>query len=72
MGKINLDKEWTFIKDEIHTAATNNILKRELLFILQILLSNTNFFTDSIYIKSKKTYLNTQYLTTSTGILFVW
>ena len=60
MEKMNLDKEWVFIKDEIHKEKPikNNILKRELLFILQILLSNTNSFKRSIYFKSKNRYLS--------------
>lgn len=60
MEKINLDKEWTFIKDEIHkkNPMKNNLLKRELLFILHILLLNTNSFNHSIYFKSKNRYLS--------------
>lgn len=60
MEKMNLDKEWAFIKDEIHKEKPikNNLLKRELLFILQILLSNTNSFNHSIYFKSKNRYLS--------------
>lgn len=57
---MNLNNEWAFIKDEIHKEkpTKNNLLKRELLFILQILLSNTNAFSRSIYLKSKNEYLS--------------
>ena len=60
MEKINLDKEWIFIKEEIHRIRSikDNFLKRELLFILQILLSNPNSFNLSIYFKSKNKYLS--------------
>ena len=60
MEKINLDKEWIFIKEEIHKIRSikDNFLKRELLFILQILLSNPNSFNLSIYFKSKNKYLS--------------
>ena len=60
MKKMNLNKEWNFIKNEIHKdkPTKNNLLKRELLFILQILLSNINSFNRSIYFKSKKRYLS--------------
>lgn len=58
--KINFEQEWSFIQSEIHKEKPNNknILKRELLFILQILLSNFNSFNHSVYLKSKKMYLN--------------
>lgn len=58
MKKINFDKEWAFIQDEIHKEkpTKDNLVKRELLFILQILLSNMNDFNYLIYLKSKKSY----------------
>ena len=57
---MNLDKEWDFIIGEVHKEkpTKNNLLKRELLFILQILLANRNKFSQSIYLKSKKKYLS--------------
>ncbi len=60
MKEMNLNEEWVFIKDEIHKEkpTKNNLLKRELLFTLQILLSNINFLNNSIYFKSKKMYLS--------------
>lgn len=62
MKNIYLNGEWTFIKDEIRKekATKNNILKRELLFILQILLSSgfNNQRSKRRYIKIKNKYLN--------------
>jgi len=61
MIKFNFDREWKFIVNEIHKEipSKNNLLKRELLFILQILLTKTsNDFRKSIYMKSKKYYLS--------------
>ena len=53
---MNQEKEWRFITKEIHRekADKNNIVKRELLFVLEILLSKNS----PIYSKAKKTYLN--------------
>lgn len=59
-SKVFFEHEWDFIKDETHKEkpTKNNILKRELLFILQILLSNMTCFNYLVYFKSKKMYLS--------------
>jgi len=61
MEKINLDEEWSFIKDEVHKekVTENNSLKRQLLFVLQILLSNnTHGINNTHYLKLKNKYLS--------------
>lgn len=61
MKKINFEHEWNFITNEIHKekAPFKNVLKRELLFILQNILSNLKSdFDITIYEKSKNFYLN--------------
>ena len=60
METINLDEEWDFIIKEVHKEKPNkdNLLKRELLFILELLLSkNQGPFNQLIYVKSKEMYL---------------
>jgi hypothetical protein len=53
MKKTNFKKEWDFIIKEIHkkTIIRKNIIKREILFALQIFLSRYEF---DIYFKLKK------------------
>lgn len=57
MEQINFDSEWNFITNEIHKekAMKENLIKRELLFTLQVLLSEENIV---IYKKTKDSYLN--------------
>ncbi len=60
MKKIDFDIEWKFIESEIRKEQPNknNLLKRELLFILQTLLPDiSNSFQKKIYLKSKQLYL---------------
>lgn len=61
MKNLNLENEWIFIKDEVHKEEPNqnNLLKRELLFSLQLLLSNlSNQEDELIYKRTKEFYLN--------------
>ena len=66
MKKINFKREWKFIQTEVHKERPNkrNQFKRELLFILQVLLSNSadsnsvNDFRVFIYSKTKEKYIN--------------
>lgn len=68
MEDININQEWDFVVTETHGEKPNaeNLLKRELLFAFEILLSkigtaNTLSETDflkHIYVKSKKQYLS--------------
>lgn len=61
MGKLNLDTEWNFVRTEIHKEKPNkkNILKRELLLFLQVLLGKvSNEFDEMVYKKTKQFYLN--------------
>ena len=55
--RLNSDGEWNFITKEIHREKLNdkNRLKRELLFVLQILLSKEDY---TLYLKSKEKYMN--------------
>ena len=60
-----LDNEWKFIQSEIHKEipSKKNRIKRELLFILQILLSKLydkrqSGIQTTIYKKTKKFYLS--------------
>jgi len=57
MELINFDYEWNFITNEIHREKVSNInlIKRELLFELQILLLRKEIL---IYKKTKEFYLN--------------
>lgn len=67
MEVINLEKEWDFVIYETHKEKpnTNNLIKRELLFLIQILLSMISeprkdiesVFLKNIYLKSKRKYL---------------
>jgi len=67
MKAINLKKEWNFITFEIHNEKPNasNALKRELLFVIQNLLSKISehkisikdVFLRKIYIEAKNQYL---------------
>ncbi|MDR3244042.1 MAG: hypothetical protein LBT79_04770 [Elusimicrobiota bacterium] len=52
----NLDKEWKFITTEVHREKPNkrNLLKRNVLFTMQILLTQRNTY---IYSKLKEIYL---------------
>jgi len=56
---MDLTKEWNFIKREIHgeKPSKDNRLKRELLFVLQIMLSDTKSTDISDYNKLKEIYL---------------
>ncbi|MEO8399744.1 MAG: hypothetical protein ABI550_08035 [Ignavibacteriaceae bacterium] len=61
MKKLDLNKEWNFVISEIHNekAKKNNVEKRELLFILQLLLTNSaGNFQKSIYLRTKERFLN--------------
>lgn len=55
--KLNQNKEWAFIVKEVHKESYNgkNLLKREILFILQLLLSKNEV---DIYLLTKKHYLS--------------
>ncbi len=56
---INKQKEWEFIVNETHKEKPNskNLLKREKLFALQILLSkHDDSFYEQAYLKLKKLY----------------
>ena len=57
MKKINFKKEWDFIVNEVHkkVKVRKKIIKREVLFVLQILLARREF---DLYLKLKKIYLN--------------
>ena len=67
MKTVNIKEEWNFIIFETHNEKpnTSNIIKRELLFTLQNLLSKisshktsiNNIFLKEIYLKAKKQYL---------------
>ncbi|MGB9756087.1 MAG: hypothetical protein ACPLXO_04295 [Desulfurella sp.] len=53
---MKLNKEWEFIKKETHKKLENkNLIKREVLFCLQILLSKLDIEN---YFSLKKIYLN--------------
>ena len=62
MPEINLQQEWDFVISQTHNKyKRRDALKRELIFMLQILLSkisveNKNFLTN-VYLKSKRQYL---------------
>jgi len=63
----NTNKEWSFIISQTHKEKPNkkNLLRRELLFILQCLLSKSkNKFNIDLYKKAKNFYLkfNKNYL----------
>ncbi|MDR3346929.1 MAG: hypothetical protein LBS73_07115 [Campylobacteraceae bacterium] len=52
----NFNKEWLFIQTEVHTikARAENLLEREMLFVLQILFSKKEILN---YKKLKRLYL---------------
>jgi len=57
MKKVNLKREWDFIVAETHKSfKKTNLIKREILFVLQILLSRAetkNYFSlKNIYFKN--------------------
>lgn len=56
---ININKEWDFIIQETHLQkpTNDNLIKREMLFTLQILLSNSNLVNYSS-LKTKYRNLN--------------
>jgi len=54
MATFNLNKEWKFITTETHSKKDRkDLIKREILFILQILLCKMEI---GIYLKLKKIY----------------
>ena len=59
--KLHLNEEWAFIQSEVHgeNPSTKNLLRRELIFSLQILLANSrNKKQMEIYQKTKEFYLS--------------
>jgi len=52
-----MKKEWDFIVNEVHkkVKVRKKVIKREVLFVLQILLARREF---DLYLKLKKIYLN--------------
>jgi len=57
MKKDYLKKEWDFIVNEVHkkVKVRKKVIKREVLFVLQILLARREF---DLYSKLKRVYLN--------------
>lgn len=61
MENINLQKEWNFVQFEVHKEkpTKKNKIKRELLFLLQLLLPNIKVDKDiSNYFRVKEFYNN--------------
>ena len=61
MKNLNLKDDWIFLQSETHKEkpSTKNLMKRELIFSLQILLPNLkNKKQKVIYQKTKKFYLS--------------
>lgn len=67
MKQFDKEKEWKFIISQTHGESPNstNLMRRELLFIMQILLTKISepqkdkigIFLKKIYLKTKKQYL---------------
>lgn len=57
---MNLENEWKFVREQIHKEkpSKKNTTKRELLFCLQILLSQLKENETMIYNQTKEFYLN--------------
>lgn len=54
MKKLKIEDEWDFVIKETHKRNSNNhLVKREMLFMMQIFLSKKNF---DLYQKTKKQY----------------
>ena len=57
---MNLKNEWKFIQEQVHKEkpSKKNAMKREVLFYLQLLLSNMREKETVIYNQTKEFYLN--------------